>query len=56
MKNKKLNYSIIKVSDALLEECFARHEQLTGIQREYVSKQILLNLILSNYARGNNND
>jgi hypothetical protein len=48
---KKLSFSLVRVSDTLLEECFAKHEEQTGMQREYISKQTIVNLILSKYVK-----
>lgn len=57
MKNKKkLKYSSVSISDELLEQCFKRHEEESGLMKEYVSKKNIVNLILTIYAKGGKND
>lgn len=53
---KKLKYSSVSISDELLEQCFKRHEEESGLMREYVSKKNIVNLILMIYAKGVKND
>lgn len=46
---KKLKYSSISISDALIEELYKKHEDNTGLDSNFISKKALIHHVLFKY-------